>query len=445
MDSFGIALGGGGAKGSYEIGVWQALKELEIPVTAVVGTSVGALNGAIIVQNEFDTAYNFWTGITAEKVINLENEVFENYNMLSIVKKAIRCKGLDVTPLKRMLKDVIDERKIRKSPVDLGLVTFSLGNFKPVRIFKDDVPHGRLVDYLLASSCFPAFKPYRIGNEIFIDGGVYDNIPFSMLIEKGIKNIIIVDVSAPGLVRKIDQSGLNVYYIKNSEELGGILDFNGERSKANIEIGYYDALRVFGKFKGKRYFILPYGDTGMDVKNRIKSLDREDLDHMYGFFGLDMSERLFSGDKFIAYRLIRTIRKYSCGDLNYSSLPISLAEICAEQLGITRRRVYTFEELAYEILKEYINTAARKEYSDYVKNVNRIVLSKSNDNMDEEMGKLSYERKFLIFYHPYFEETDEGIKKFRRFIALASPKAIISNLFVSMLLSRKYLGEQGSA
>ncbi|WDU82363.1 patatin-like phospholipase family protein [Caloramator sp. Dgby_cultured_2] len=83
-----------------------------------------------------------------------------------------------------MLNKVIDEEKIRKSPIDLGIVTFSLTDFKPVEVFKDEIPEGKLVDYLLASACFPAFKPHEIDNKKFIDGGIYDNIPLSLMLKR---------------------------------------------------------------------------------------------------------------------------------------------------------------------------------------------------------------------------------------------------------------------
>ena len=41
---FGLVLAGGGTKGAYEVGVWKALKELNINITAIAGTSIGALN-----------------------------------------------------------------------------------------------------------------------------------------------------------------------------------------------------------------------------------------------------------------------------------------------------------------------------------------------------------------------------------------------------------------
>lgn len=49
-------MGGGGSRGSYQIGVWEALRELGIDYQIVTGTSIGALNGALMVQNDFEAA-----------------------------------------------------------------------------------------------------------------------------------------------------------------------------------------------------------------------------------------------------------------------------------------------------------------------------------------------------------------------------------------------------
>ncbi|WP_242596389.1 patatin-like phospholipase family protein [Enterococcus ureasiticus] len=53
-----LVLGGGGARGAYQIGVWQALEELGISLKIITGTSVGALNGALILQDDFEAAKN---------------------------------------------------------------------------------------------------------------------------------------------------------------------------------------------------------------------------------------------------------------------------------------------------------------------------------------------------------------------------------------------------
>ena len=57
---FGLVLAGGGTKGAYEVGVWKALKELNINITAIAGTSIGALNAALILQDDFEIFFHVW-------------------------------------------------------------------------------------------------------------------------------------------------------------------------------------------------------------------------------------------------------------------------------------------------------------------------------------------------------------------------------------------------
>ena len=49
----GIVLAGGGSRGAYEIGFWQAIRELGIDYQIVTGSSVGALNGAMMASGDF--------------------------------------------------------------------------------------------------------------------------------------------------------------------------------------------------------------------------------------------------------------------------------------------------------------------------------------------------------------------------------------------------------
>lgn len=73
MESYGLVLAGGGAKGIYQIGAWKALRELEVPLQRVVGTSVGAMNGALVVLDEFDGAVDLWKNMSIEKGFQLPN------------------------------------------------------------------------------------------------------------------------------------------------------------------------------------------------------------------------------------------------------------------------------------------------------------------------------------------------------------------------------------
>lgn len=447
MKGYGVVLGGGGAKGGYEIGVWKALRELDIQIEAIAGTSVGALNGAIITQGDYETAYNLWTSLSIEDVINIEREMAavednkKRYkSMLETIKKSLLSGGLDVTPLKSMLLQIIDEDKIRNSSIDFGMVTFSLTDLKPVRLFKKDIPKGQLVDYLLASACFPAFKKYEIDNKKFIDGGIYDNVPISLMIDRGIKNIIAVDVSGPGLIRKVDTKGVDITYIKNSEDLGGVLDFNSERSKNNIELGYLDTLKAFKKLKGSKYYLIPDGDFENTRSDFIGSLGIDDFKKMYQFLGMDWNGKSSAGNKLIIDKIMRTIQQYAEGKLSGSTIFPAMAEITAEQLKIDRIKVYKLNELIQEIIREYENIKSSSDFNDYMKGVKRLIMSRNQLEFDREAKMTLIEGKFLLSYDPFIGESDDKIKRFRRFIAVAFPKISIANMFLSFILMKNQDG-----
>ena len=79
--TYAIALEGGGAKGAYEIGVWQALDEAGVKYNAVSGTSVGALNGALMAMRDLPRAVECWSNIHMSQVIDLggmDAETFKN-------------------------------------------------------------------------------------------------------------------------------------------------------------------------------------------------------------------------------------------------------------------------------------------------------------------------------------------------------------------------------
>ena len=64
---YGLVLEGGGAKGAYHIGAYKAIKDMNIEIGGVAGTSVGALNGAAIAQDDFEKAYELWYNMCYSK------------------------------------------------------------------------------------------------------------------------------------------------------------------------------------------------------------------------------------------------------------------------------------------------------------------------------------------------------------------------------------------
>ena len=261
---FALVLAGGGAKGAYQIGAWKALREMDIYIEAAAGASVGALNAALIAQGDFKRAENLWDNISLEKIVCIPPELVQKgqlylakgtFKYLKDLNKSIlKFGGLDSTPLLNLIKEALNETDIRKKDFDLGLVTFNVGKLKPVELFLEDIPSGELAEFLLASASFPAFKRTTIDGSKYTDGGIYDNIPFQMIKSRGYKKIIVIDISGAGRNRRPDITGTNTVYIKNSIDIGGILNFNTDILKQLKLLGYLDTLKIFGKIDGIRYF-----------------------------------------------------------------------------------------------------------------------------------------------------------------------------------------------
>ena len=173
---YGLVLEGGGAKGSYHVGAYKAILEEGLKIGAIAGTSIGALNGAMIAQGDFEKCRELWEDVSYSMVIDanddelirLKNLKLDKEDLILLTEKLkslISDRGFDITPFKNLLNDYIDEEKIRASNMDFGLVTINLTDLKPIEIFIDDIPKGELKNYLLASAYLPAFKKERLGGK----------------------------------------------------------------------------------------------------------------------------------------------------------------------------------------------------------------------------------------------------------------------------------------
>ncbi len=70
----GLVLEGGGAKGSYQLGAYRALLEMDIEISGITGTSIGAINGAMIAQGDFEKAKDLWMAIDPEEIFKMSTE-----------------------------------------------------------------------------------------------------------------------------------------------------------------------------------------------------------------------------------------------------------------------------------------------------------------------------------------------------------------------------------
>jgi len=274
MEKTALVLGGGGSRGAYEVGVWKALRELGETFDIITGTSVGALNGAVAVQGDLDKAVELWSTISTELVLNIEQDLpddralareREAFGALSVTEKLSRLglfareivvnRGADTTPLRRLLTAHIDEQRVRESACEMGIVTVRLDDGKPCTLFREDIPTGKLVDYLLASAaCYPAMKKQTIGDKSYIDGGYYDNLPIELALTKGAKRIIAVDIQGIGIYRRPAlPEGVSIEYVTTAWNLGPILLFEKETALRNMQLGYFDMMKKRGRYEGMMY------------------------------------------------------------------------------------------------------------------------------------------------------------------------------------------------
>ena len=266
MKPYGLILAGGGAKGAYQIGAWRALRELGITFEAIAGVSIGAINGALIAQGDYDRAVELWSNAEVTSGIHIEAELHDSENLFSfsnlpqIFMEIIRNGGVDVTPARNLIAEYIDEEKVRNSGIPLGLVTFQLSSMKPVEVFLDEIQDGLLVDYLMLSARVPGLHNQSPDGAKYLDGGIYDNAPIGMLRNCGINRFVVVDISGmKGVGHKDDFSCAEFVYIRPNDpkELGEAFEFDSSMNDMRMQMGYLDTKKAFGLLSGNRYYFRP--------------------------------------------------------------------------------------------------------------------------------------------------------------------------------------------
>lgn len=316
---YALALSGGGTRGAYEVGAYKALNEIGINIKAIAGTSIGALNGAMFLSANLEKAEDMYNKIDISNVldvdddINTDKDIFDFRNIFKIIKDYTKKKGLDNKPLKELIEKEVDIEKIYKSDIDFGLVTYSIKSKKALEVFKEDIKKEEFIDFLLASACFPIYKAQKIQDEEYFDGFFHDNMPINMLIKRGYKNIIAIDLGSKNANKKLIDKNVYVKLVKPSENLGGIFEFNKDRIKFNIKLGYLDTMKAFNKLRGHMYYFRPYEFNRLLYKFTLEEL-----------YGLEYAADIYNIDKYNIYTckdfLNKILKKHREATRNYDKV-----------------------------------------------------------------------------------------------------------------------------
>jgi NTE family protein len=195
-----LVMQGGGAPGSYEAGAYQALHEAGVEPDWVIGTSIGAINGAIIAGNEVSDRVaklrEFWQ--------KLDSRLPEPWNQVSPLVNGVpgffypnpalawgvdARVGIDqaamylVDPLKRLLPTLIDFDLINsgRTRFTVGLTKIDTGE---IRYFDSRQERIGLEHVLGSSAVPPCFPAVLVDGEYYWDGGVYSNSPIEVVFDE---------------------------------------------------------------------------------------------------------------------------------------------------------------------------------------------------------------------------------------------------------------------
>ena len=389
MEKYSLVLEGGGAKGAYQVGAIKALKKKGIEFDTIIGTSIGAINAAFIAQGDINKLEELWQTLSFQDLMDINNELIESITNMKfssdilneIARKffnAFKEKGIDTSSIRSLLEKYIDEEKLRNSNIRFGLVTYCLSNMKPQKLFIEDIPQGKVVDYLMATSNLPVFKRQIIDNKSFLDGGAYDNCSVEMLYEAGYKNIIAIKLfkrrkRIRNYYKLSKKQDLNLKIIVPSEELPFILNFETKTLNKILKYGYIDTIKQIDKLDGYKYAIYNIDEE------RLKNI-KELFTPSFSLNFVKLCKTSYKiGDNIIDVALNRALNKLCravCGvnTKSFKKQIVSIIEYIAEQGNVSKNKIYTFDDLiirAQKIVKKREKKAKGIENAVYylIKNI----------------------------------------------------------------------------
>ncbi|MFR2316815.1 patatin-like phospholipase family protein [Terrisporobacter sp.] len=354
----GLVLEGGGTKGAYQIGAYEALRDLGIKITGIAGTSIGALNGAFIAQGDFEAMKDIWVNYDYKSFMNIDEDTYERYkniemkaknlhDVVDLMNKARKKQGIDITPLRKLLEEKIDEDKIRKSNIDFGITTaYWDGKIFPQLLYVEDIPRGRLVDYLIASASLPIFDLDKLDDKLYLDGMFSDNIPINMLAQRGYDDIVVIRLVDDFLGKRIinKYNNLNLKVIVPSQSLGGSLNKDKDHMESNIKLGYLDTMKAYKRYDGVKYFF------NLDCKynedycfKKISSLSEDTINDLCYLLNIKkkVSRRVLMEN--IVPKVIDILELDK--DSSYKDIFYSIYERKLEENNINRIELYDFNKV----------------------------------------------------------------------------------------------------
>lgn len=184
-----FVLGGGGLLGAVEVGMLRALFEAGVRPDLLLGTSVGALNGALVAADPGDGVIDRLVGLWQSAV---ENREVWGDGAVRQVTRAVRT-GTHLhsaRPLRERLHAELGDRTFADLAIELQVCAASIE-----RAAEHWFTTGRVVDAVVASAAVPGLlRPAVVDGEHYLDGGIVNSIPVGRAVEQGADRVFVLQV-----------------------------------------------------------------------------------------------------------------------------------------------------------------------------------------------------------------------------------------------------------
>ena len=208
----------------------------------------------MVAQDEQILAENLWRDLETDHIFDVANDAQITDFAMEFLKQG----GAGTHGLKKFVDNYIDDEKVRESETDFGLLVVEVQGMKPHYLWKEDIPKGKIGDYIMASSsAYPAIQAYEIAGKKYIDGGFENVMPIHMAVERGATDIVAVYLRAAG---KFDRDAeiqsakdVNLTLIEPKWDLGNFLLFDKANTARIMRLGYQDAMKAFGVYDGELF------------------------------------------------------------------------------------------------------------------------------------------------------------------------------------------------
>jgi NTE family protein len=197
-----LVLSGGGAKGAFQAGALEVLRNNGFTFDAISGVSVGSLNGAMLATGQLEELLKVWQDLTPNKILHKNSllMLFRQYLSYKLGLSDPPVSRYHNKPLQELMKQYLLNKKVNR-PFHFGYVVLETGQYVQavIRHTGEHIIDETDLDRLLASTAIPVyFNPVKIGDATAVDGGLRNISPIRQVLPYQPDRMVIIPTEPVG-------------------------------------------------------------------------------------------------------------------------------------------------------------------------------------------------------------------------------------------------------